>query len=166
MKRSTTLTLGGAISAALLSIGTAQAQEERTVDAQWCRAGTASIVAKDEKMVVWLIDHLGVAQEKDPKGLFHNATQRCVGTVANINGKMSANGWCKTVIAKTGDWILVDWTNDEKPGSGTWSYRHGTGALKGVTGGGTYHSLGQTRPMETGTYQNCVQTKGSMKIPG
>ena len=166
MDRIIKLKVGSAAAAAMLSIGSAQAQEERTVDTQWCRSGTASIVAKDEKLVVYLLDHLGVAQSKDPKDIFQNATQRCVGTVAMIDGKMSANGWCKSVIAKTGDWILVDWTNDEKPGSGTWSYRHGTGALKGVTGGGTYHSLGQTRPMEAGTYQNCVRVQGALKLPG
>jgi hypothetical protein len=166
MDRISKLTLGSAVAAAMLSIGSAQAQTEAPVDTVWCRSGTASIVAKDEKMVVLSIDHYGVARSNDPKNLFHNATQRCVGTIATIDGKMTASGWCKTVVAKTGDWTLVDWKSGEKPGQGTWSYRHGTGALKGITGSGTYQSLGRTRPMQTGTYQNCVRTKGTRKIPG
>ena len=165
MNRPTTLMLGGAMMTALLSTSASLAQQDAAVDTVWCRSGTASIIAKDEKMVVWSLDHLGVAQAADPKDIFHNATQRCVGTVATFDGKVSANGWCKTVIAKTGDWALVDWKNDAQPGHGTWTYRHGTGALKGITGSGTYQSLGQTRPMEAGTYQNCVLTKGTRKTP-
>jgi hypothetical protein len=166
MNQSTTLMLGGAVAVALLSTGAAQAQKQMALDSVWCRAGTASVLAKDEKMTVWAIDHLGVAQASDPKDVFHNATQRCVGTIAMFDGKVNASGWCRTVVAKTGDWALVDWKNDDKPGSGTWSYRHGTGALKGITGGGTYQSLGQTRPMETGTYQNCVRVQGKWQVPG
>lgn len=165
MKRSTKLMLGSAAAVSLLSIGTTQAQQEAAVDTVWCRSGTVTVVAKDEKMVVWALDHLGVAQAADPKDVFHNATQRCVGTVAMFDGKVTANGWCKSIFAKTGDWALVDWKNDEQPGKGTWTYRHGTGAFKGVTGGGTYQSLGQTRPMEAGTYQNCVRVKGTRKMP-
>ena len=165
MRRSTILMLTSAVAASLLS-GTTQAQKESAVDSVWCRSGTASVVAKDDKMTVWAIDHYGVAQTSDPKDLFNNATQRCVGTIAMFDGKVQASGWCRTVFAKAGDWVLVDWKNDDKPGSGTWSYRHGTGSLKGITGGGTYHSLGQTRPMETGTYQNCVRVQGKWQVPG
>ncbi len=166
MDRFTKLTVGSAVAAAMLSIGSAQAQKELQIDTVWCRSGTASMVAKDEKLVVWSLDHYGVAQSGNPQDPFNNATQRCIGTVAMIDGKMSANGWCKVVLAKTGDWVLVDWKNGEKPGQGTWSYRHGTGALKGITGGGTYHSLGQTRPMQSGTYQNCARSTGTRKLPG
>ena len=166
MKRSTTLMMGGAVAIALLSIGNAQAQKQGTVDSVWCRSGTASVVAKDEKMLVWALDHNGVAQTADPKDLFNNATQRCVGTVAIFDGKVEANGWCKTHFLNPADWVLVDWKGDEKPGSGTWSYRHAAGSMKGITGGGTFHSLGQTRPMEAGTYQNCVRVKGKWQMPG
>jgi hypothetical protein len=27
-------------------------------------------------------------------------------------------------------------------------------------------SLGQTRPVEAGTYQNCIRVKGTISIPG
>lgn len=93
-------------------------------------------------------------------------TQRCVGVVANVAGKRSANGWCRNVDPTSGDWTLVDWVGGDKPGSGTWSYRYGTGKWKGVTGGGTYTSLGQTRPVDAGTYQNCVHIEGSATVPG
>jgi hypothetical protein len=61
---------------------------------------------------------------------------------------------------------VADWANSGKPGHGTWNYRYGSGKFKGITGGGTYQSLGQTRPVEAGTYQNCVRVKGTMKLPG
>jgi hypothetical protein len=103
------------------------------------------------------------ADARDP---FHGSTQRCVGTLANFDGAVTAKGWCKQIHPQSGDWLVLDWVNSGKPGSGTYTVRHGTGKWKGVTGGGTYESLGQTRPVETGTYQNCIRVKGTLSIPG
>jgi len=164
MKNAKAASLGCAVLAMLLSSGTAQAQQayENTT----CRAGTVTVLAQADKLFVWSLDHRGVTQSSDPKDPFHGFTQRCVGVVANIEGKASGNGWCRSVDPKTGDWTLVDWTASDKPGSGTYTFRYGTGKWKGVTGGGTYESLGQTRPVDAGTYQNCVRIKGTLSIPG
>jgi len=150
--------------AALLGAGVAHAQQafEHTT----CRAGTVTVLAQAEKMIVWSLDHRGVNVSSDAAKLFDGFTQRCVGVVANVGGMNSGNGWCRNVDPKTGDWTLVDWTASDKPGSGTYTFRHGTGKWKGATGGGTYESLGQTRPVDAGTYQNCVRIKGTISIPG
>ena len=124
------------------------------------------MVAQAEKMNIWTLDHRGVNVSIDAAKLFDGGTQRCVGVVANIEGKNSGNGWCRNVDPKTGDLTLVDWTASDKPGSGTFSFRYGTGKWKGVTGSGTYESLGQTRPADPGTYQNCVRVKGTLSVPG
>jgi hypothetical protein len=113
-----------------------------------------------------LLDHKGVAQGSDAKDPFHGSTQRCFGALANFDGTVSANGWCKQIHQQTGDWLVLDWVNASTPGKGTWTIRHGVGKWKGVTGGGTYESLGQTRPVEAGTYQNCIRVKGTMSLPG
>lgn len=155
--------IGAATIAALLGSGAAYAQ---MTDHVQCRAGTASVLAQDEKKIVMLIDHRGVAQGGDAKDPFHGSTQRCIGVLSNFDGTVSANGWCKQIHPQTGDWLVLDWVNANTPGKGTWTIRHGVGKWKGVAGGGTYESLGQTRPVEVGTYQNCIRVKGSLSIPG
>ena len=146
------------------ALGTAHAQQ--AFDQTTCRAGTMTVLAKAEKMIVWSLDHRGVTQSIDAGKLFDGATQRCIGTVANIDGKVSANGWCRNVDLKTGDWNVIDWVASDKPGSGTFSFRYGTGKWQGITGGGTYEPAGQSRPVDDGTYQNCVRVKGTVKLPG
>ena len=166
VKNAMVVSLGSAVLATFLAPGAAFADQLYAVDSTWCRAGTVTVLAKSEGVIVWALDHRGVAQSKDVNDVGHGDTQRCMGMVSNIAGKRSGNGWCRGVDAKTGDWTLVDWTAGEKPGAGTWSYRFGVGKWKGVTGGGTYESLGQTRPVDPGTYQNCIRVKGTANIPG
>lgn len=156
--------LEAATIAVLLSSGVAYAQV--VTDHSQCRAGTASVLAQDEKNVVTLIDHRGINQAADPSDPFHGSTQRCFGVIANFGGKSSGNGWCKQVHPQTGDWAVLEWVNSSEPGKGTWTMRHGVGKWKGISGGGTYESLGRTRPVEAGTYQNCIRVKGTISLPG
>ena len=150
--------------ATLLASGVVQAQQ--ATDTTICRSGTSTLLAQDEKKVVVWLDHRGVGLSTDAKDPLHGSTQRCVGTLANFDGTVTANGWCKQIHPQSGDWLVLDWVNSGKPGSGTYTIRHGTGKWKGATGGGTYESLGQTRPVEAGTYQNCIRVKGTLSIPG
>lgn len=166
MKNAMIVSLSCAVLATLAAAGQASADQSHPIDVTWCRAGTVTVLAQTEGVIVWALDHRGVAQSADVNDMFHGGTQRCVGVVANVVGKRSGNGWCKTVERKDGDWTIVDWTAGDKPGAGTWSYRFGVGKWKGVTGGGTYESLGQTRPVDAGTYQNCVRVKGTANFPG
>lgn len=147
-------------------LGPTGAYAQTTTDHTTCRAGTLTVLAQDEKKIVLFLDHRGVAQGASAQDPFHASTQRCVGTIANFDGKVSASGWCKQVHPQTGDWLVLDWANSDKPGAGTYTLRHGTGKWKGISGSGTYESLGQTRPVEAGTYQNCVRIRGMVNIPG
>jgi hypothetical protein len=155
-----------AIAAIGTFLGTGMAHAQQAFEHTTCRSGTVTVIAQAEKMIVWSLDHRGVNVSSDTARLFDGFTQRCTGVVANIEGKASGNGWCRNVDPKTGDWTLVDWTASDKPGSGTYTFRYGTGKWKGVTGGGTYESLGQTKPADAGTYQNCVRIKGTLSVPG
>jgi hypothetical protein len=148
--------------AALLAAGSGYAQQP--YDSITCRAGTMAPIAQADNVLVWALEHRGVSQSSDPT--FNGFTQRCIGVVAAVEGKVSANGWCRSVDPKTGDWTLVDWTGSDKPGHGTWSFRYGTGKWKGVSGGGTYEPMGPTKAVEPGTYQNCSHAKGTYKLPG
>jgi hypothetical protein len=150
--------------AALASAGTLYAQQP--LDHVTCRAGTLSALAQADKLVVWQLDHRGVTRGADANDPFDGFTQRCIGTIANIEGKLASNGWCRNVDPKTGDWTLVSWMGSDKPGVGTWEFHYGSGKWKGITGGGTYEVMGLTRPVEAGTYQNCARVKGTAKFSG
>jgi hypothetical protein len=162
MKITGTSRLAYSALAALLGSGSALAQN--AYESTTCRAGTVNVLAQADKVFVWALDHRGVSMTSDPNDAFNGFTQRCIGTVASVEGKISANGWCRNVDPKTGDWTLVDWIASDKPGAGTWSFRNGSGKWKGITGSGTYEPVGPTRPVEPGTYQNCVRVKGTWSI--
>jgi hypothetical protein len=162
MKTAMTALLAGALSTALIGI----AYADEMVDHITCRAGTMTVLAKADDMIVWQLDHRGVNYSPDANNVFNGTTQRCIGVVASIGGKASGNGWCRNVNPKTGEWTVVDWQSDGKPGHGTWHFRYGSGKYKGISGGGTYEPVGQTRPVDAGTYQNCTRIKGTMQLPG
>jgi len=164
MKRATRASLTCTTVAVILGLGAAYAQQ--TFESTACRAGTMTVLAKAEDMIVWSVDLRGVIRGNAPNNPFDGNTQRCVGVVANIAGKTSANGWCKNVGPKNDDWYVLDWVASDKPGHGTFTYRYGAGKWKGITGGGSYEPAGQTTPVEPGTFQNCVNVKGTAKIPG
>lgn len=148
--------------ATLMSTAYAQQTYENTN----CRAGTITVLAQADDMIVYALDQRGVNISAEPGNPFGDSAQRCIGMVASIGGKAIGNGWCRNVDPKTGDWYVVDWKASDKPGSGTYTFRYGTGKWKGVTGDGTYEFLAPTKPADPGTYQNCVHLKATVKVPG
>lgn len=130
-----------------------------------CRAGTITPLAKGEDMVSFAIDHRGIVLPNDDNSGFANHTQRCVGSVAIIRGVSKGSGLCRNVDPATGDFVLVEWSSNGKPGTGTFRYVYGTGKWKGISGGGEYQPVAATRPVDGGTYQNCIRTKGSHTVP-
>jgi hypothetical protein len=132
-----------------------------------CRAGTLNVLAKGDDLFIVGIEQRGILQSRSDKKLFDNWTQRCVGSVATIAGKRSGEGYCRNVEPATGDFVIVQWKQDEqRQGAGTYRYIHGTGKWKGISGGGTYEVAAPTRPVDENTYQNCINTKGTVLIPG
>lgn len=130
-----------------------------------CRAGTVSNLAKGEDMVAFAIDQRGILLAEDAAKAFHNFTQRCVGSVAIVRGKASGGGFCRLVDPSNGDMYVIEWTASEKPGIGTFKFLSGTGKWKGISGSGEYQPVAQTRPVDEGTYQNCVRNTGTFSVP-
>lgn len=142
--------------------GTAAAQQ--SYSSTVCRAGTVVPLAKAEDMVSFAIDHRGIVLP-EADNPFGNQTQRCVGSVAIVRGVSKGSGYCRNLDPATGDFILVEWSANGKPGTGTFRYVYGTGKWKGITGGGEYQQVATTRPVDGGTYQNCITSKGSYTVP-
>lgn len=130
-----------------------------------CRAGTTSGLAKTEDLVAFSIDQRGISLADDQAKTFNNYTQRCIGSVAVVRGKASGSGFCRNVDPANGDVTVIEWTASEKPGIGTFKFLSGTGKWKGITGGGDYQQTAVTRPVDDGTYQNCVRVKGTFTVP-
>ena len=130
-----------------------------------CRAGTVTPLAKGDDMVSFAIDHRGIVVAEGDNSPFANHTQRCMGSVAILRGVSKGSGYCRNVDPASGDFVLVEWNADGKPGTGTFRYVYGTGKWKGITGGGEYVPVAATRPVDAGTYQNCIRTKGTYAVP-
>ena len=130
-----------------------------------CRAGTISVLAKAENLMIYSLDHQGVSRDENDRKHFDNWTQRCVGTVGVFAGKPTGGGYCKSVDPASGDMTMIDWASGDKPGTGTWRFVAGTGKWKGVSGGGTYTNFAPNRPTQEGTYQNCITAKGTYLLP-
>lgn len=151
---------------ALLALMSGTAVAQTATDQLWCRAGTLSLLAQDEKKVVMATENRGVVHGGDASDWFYGSTHRCIGSFAVFDGASFGSGFCKQISAQTGDWAVLEWTASGAPGKGAWSFKHGTGKWKGISGGGTYETASQTRPVEAGTYQNCIRVKGTVSIPG
>ncbi len=147
-----------------MSLYTAPAVAQQSFASIDCRSGTVSMLAKSEDITLYTLDHKGISRSQHESKLFDNWTQRCVGAIAVIGGKTTGNGWCKQIDPANGDITVIGWTS-EKPGFGTWRFVYGTGKWKGISGGGDYQLVAPTRAVEDGTYQNCVNVKGSVAVP-
>jgi hypothetical protein len=155
-----------AAGASLLSLTSTLVYAQQSFDDTTCRAGTPTVIAKSDDMLLTSVDHRGITRSNTGNKIFENVTQHCIGTVFNIAGKRGGSGWCKSVNPSNGDVNLVEWIAGEKQGEGTFKFVYGTGKWKGISGGGTYESSGAARPVDEGTYQNCVRVKGTVTIPG
>jgi hypothetical protein len=116
-------------------------------------------------MLSFGLEHRGVVLAEGDNKAFDNQTQHCVGSVTITRGVSKGSGVCKNVDAATGDFVLLEWDANGKPGAGTFRYVYGTGKWKGITGSGTYQSLAATRPIGPGTYQNCIRGKATYSVP-
>jgi hypothetical protein len=162
--RTNTLILCSALLGTGLYAAPAVAQQAYTT--LECRAGTVNALSRTDDMMIFAIEHRGVQQSNHESKLFHNWSQRCVGTVATIAGKRSGEGWCRNIEPASGDAVIIRWLSDEqKAGAGTFRIVNGTGKWKGVTGGGTYEPSGAFRPVDDGTYQSCISVKGTALVP-
>lgn len=163
LKNASKTLAAGVLVAVASYAGSVAAQE--THSSIVCRAGTVIGLAKTEDMVSFGLEHRGVVLAEGANKSFDNQTQHCVGSVTITRGVSKGSGYCKNMDAATGDFVLLEWDANGKPGTGTFRYVYGTGKWKGITGSGEYQSLAPTRPISPGTYQNCIRGKATYSVP-
>jgi len=86
----------------------------------------------------------------------------CVGVAAIISGKYTHSGYCDGKDKDGSKWFGSFTSNGAQ---GQWTFISGTGKWKGVQGGGTNQTLGQTPQLRPGTFQGCNLGKGTYTTP-
>ena len=95
---------------------------------------------------------------------WENATTHCVGYLRIMAGKRVGKGLCKWFFM-SGDTAIGEW---EIPESGQNSFRwlSGTGGLKGITTAtSNFTTVGQGKPADQGTGQDCRRDWGRFALP-
>jgi len=142
----------------------AQAQE---FDATHCYMGTFTLVFASEDATVVNFEHKGIYQSNGKRKTLHGFSIHCAGTAVTLNKKEVVRGGCKVLDPQGKDnsiFLVFDRTGGDKV-EGTATAVAGTGAWKGVTGGGNwlFHTRGKS--FAPGTYQNCMRYYGKFTVP-
>jgi hypothetical protein len=142
----------------------AQAQE---FDVTHCYVGTATVVFASDDAVIAIGDSKGIYRTNGDKKLLHGFSIHCAGNVRLISKKRTLSGGCKVLDPK-GDSIALAYEGEGAPGAefGTADAVAGTGAWKGVTGGGKWQVHTPSNPLAPGAYQGCLRYQGALKVPG
>jgi len=157
------------ISAGLLLAHATLAQEmakEGPVDFEVTSIGEASILAASQGTLQlnYVVNGLRNSQGDGMSGI---ASMHCVGAATAFDGKWdNESGLCRTTYPDGGT------TMTRYNGSGTlgglaegnWSFVSGTGALEGITGGGTYSRVSGPKASETRSTSRTTVT-GNYKLP-
>jgi len=127
-----------------------------------CTHSRRTMLEGSAELAAFGMESWGVVSSSTTKE-WENATTRCVGYLRVMAGKPVGKGVCKWFTA-AGDTAVGEF---EYPPSGepTWTWLVGTGALKGIAGGGAFKSLFTGKPVEPGTTQGCRRDWGKYTLP-
>ena len=81
----------------------------------------------------------------------------------NITDTVVAGGTID--LYSNGDINIMAWEGDGSRNSGSWKFILGTGKWEGLEGSGTWSVGERAKPMEEGTFQNCLKIKGTYELP-
>ena len=130
--------------------------EKKSGEALICRSGNVTLLFASKEATIFAVDQKGIFVKT-------GTTQSCNGTISIIAGKFVGGGYCKNMDSD-GDITLTSWTL-LKRGEGTFTFLHGTGKWKGVTGGGEFKTVKRGKPIAKGTYQNCGKSTFTYELP-
>ncbi len=126
---------------------------------------TALPMGKDHLQVTW--EFLGVQLADEGKGVTHNASVRCLGSVFAAGGEYQSFTNSCIFTRPDGDQAFTTETATGKIGGlskGTSRFVGGTGKLAGITGSSEFTRY-FVRPATEATFQSVTRSKGSYKLP-
>ena len=109
----------------------------------------------------------GVYTSDNGKGIFHNQVQHVLGGMNIVNGIITDSGFIIGTLT-TGDKVFMTYECSGKigePVKGTFTYVAGTGAIKGITGGGEFTRTSLPHPVAEGKRASFSKTKANWKLP-
>jgi hypothetical protein len=161
-----------AVSVVVFSMGAVAAEEapipkEGSYSSLSAGSATSKVlpVGKDRVQVTW--EALGVQTGDDAKGITHNASFRCIGSLRALNGEFESFTNACVFTRPDGDqmfWVESGTGRVGAASKGTGTIVGGTGKLAGITGGGEWTRY-VVRPAAEGTFQTVTRAKVSYKLP-
>jgi hypothetical protein len=122
-------------------------------------------MGKEHLQVTW--EFLGVQLGDDGKGLTHNASVHCLGSVYAAGGEYQTFTNSCVFTRPDGDQLFATETATGKIGGlskGTSRFIGGTGKMAGITGSSEFTRY-FVRPATEATFQSVTKSKGSYKLP-
>lgn len=144
----------------------AMAATEKPFDATHCFFGTSTVVFALDDATIVHYEHKGIYRGNNGSTLLDGASIHCTDMLLVLNKKRTIRGGCKILDAQ-GDMIALVTEGSGPPGkqTGTADTIAGTGAWKGVTGGGKWQVHTASKPLEPGSVQGCLRYHGAFTVP-
>ena len=131
-------------------------------DYTYCHSGSTIVVSASKDLTVSSSESRGIIRSNIADKTLENHTFHCVGV--GRSGEQSANhGYCK-VMSPDGDFWVAEYAREDTEDF-TWKALQGTGRWQGITGGGTFRTITQGKPITPGTFQNCGRATGKFTLP-
>lgn len=129
-------------------------------EATACRSGKMTVVEGSKTLMILGVELKGILRSDTE--MFNNTSEICVGTYKKIGDEVTQSGYCK-YLYPNGDINVVEW--DGSRNEGKWNYLLGTGKWENIKGAGTWKNLQRAKSIAKGTFQNCIELKGSYELP-
>jgi len=146
----------------IMFIPDAQAQRQE-LEAIQCNAVTVNILHTSSELGISSLDQKGIIQSTHANKLFDNWTRHSVLTFKRTEGKMSWNGFTKT-LAPDGEFILWEFSGDSQSDTIVKAI-YGTGKWKGVRGEYKSKRITKGKPIAPNTDQYCEKVVGWIELP-
>ena len=143
-------------------IPVAQAQRQE-VEGISCGANTGSVVQASPEIYIGSFDGKGIFRSTHENKVNDNNTWHQVGVVKWEGGKVSWNGFLKS-MRPDGDFSIWEFYGDSESGS-TMKAIYGSGKLKGIKGELKTKAITQGIPIVQGTDQICYKVVGWIELP-
>ena len=127
-----------------------------------CRSGTATVVNNSKELMIMGLELKGMLLSNTNSEMLHNVSEICAGIFERAGNEIKQSGYCKYMYLN-GDINIVKWDGNSK--GGDWEFLLGTGKWENIKGGGTWSMLQRAKPIESGTFQNCMMIKGTYELP-
>ena len=136
-----------------------------------CHSADRTDIEWSKEIKLSTFDSKGLIVGQIEKSSFHVMNSRCNGTFRIQSGLkpdlMVSNGYCK-YRDKDGDAVYLEWSRTQDRSQQPWSFIHGTGKWKGITGGGDWNTRKsgiRSKPQVEEGFQNCVHVTGTYELP-